>query len=159
MGKVMLVVSDTSAVTSLLQVGQGSLLAALFERVLVPPAVRDELLRFHTLLPDYLEVRTIQDQLAAKTLSHGIDRGEAEAIVLPEECHADYLLMDDRRGRSTAEARGLRVVGLLGVLLRAKRERQIDSVGEVIAELQSQAGFFVTEAVKQIVLTAAGEVP
>lgn len=34
----MLVVSDKSPVTSLLQIGYGDLLPRLFERVLIPPA-------------------------------------------------------------------------------------------------------------------------
>jgi len=153
----MLVVSDTSPVTSLLQVGRADLLPALFGRVLIPPAVKVELLRFHPSLPDYLQVRAIQDQPAVESLSHDLDRGEAEAIILAEECHADYLLMDEKHGRSVAEARGLKIVGLLGVLVIAKKAGQIPSVGRLIAELESRAGFFVSDAVKEIVLTAAGE--
>jgi predicted nucleic acid-binding protein len=153
----MLVVSDASPITSLLQVGQANLLPALFGRILIPPAVKDELLRFHSSLPDYLQVQAIQDRPAAESLSHALDRGEAEAIILAEECHADYLLMDEKTGRSIAEARGLRIVGLLGVLLMAKKAGQIPSVGRLIAELESLAGFFVSDNVKQIVLTAAGE--
>jgi hypothetical protein len=157
MGQVMLVVSDTSPVTALLQIGQGGLLPMLFDRVLIPAAVEAELLRFHPSLPDYLTVRAIQDQQTARTLSRDLDLGEAQAIVLAEEFHAEYLLMDENRGRSIAEARGLKVVGLLGVLLMAKKAGHIPSVGRFIAKLESEAGFFVSDAVKQIVLTAAGE--
>jgi uncharacterized protein len=153
----MLVVSDTSPITSLLQVGQGDLLSTLFGRVLIPPAVKDELLRFHPSLPGYLQVVAIQDKPAAEELSHDLDRGEAEAIVLAEECHAEYLLIDERLGRSIAEARGLRIVGLLGVLLMAKKSGRIPSVKQLISLLESRAGFFVSDSVKQIVLAAAGE--
>jgi predicted nucleic acid-binding protein len=79
--------------------------------------------------------------------------------VLAEECQADYLLIDEKRARSVAEARGLRVVGLLGVLLIAKNTRHISSVTAMLAELESRAGFFVSDTVKQIVLRAAGEGP
>jgi uncharacterized protein len=153
----MLVVSDTSPVTSLLQVGHANILSTLFGRVLIPPAVRDELLRFHPSLPDFLHVQAIRDQPAAESLSRDLDRGEAEAIILAEECDAEYLLMDETIGRSIAEARGLRIVGLLGVLLMAKKAGQISSVGRLIAELELIAGFFVSDKVKQIVLIAAGE--
>lgn len=155
----MLVISDTSPVTALLQIGQSRLLPTLFERVLIPPAVNDELLRFHSAIPDYLAIKAIQDQQTVETLSRELDRGEAEAIVLAEESHADYLLMDEKHGRSVAEARGLKVIGLLGVLLMAKKAGQIPSVGQCVAELESQAGFFVSDRVKQIVLAAAGERP
>jgi len=66
--------------------------------------------------------------------------------------------MDEKRGRSIAEARGLTVIGLLGVLLMAKKAGHIHAVRPLIGELESRAGFFVSEAVKQIILTAAGEV-
>jgi uncharacterized protein len=153
----MLVVSDTSPLTSLLQIGQAGLLPAVFDRVLIPPAVEDELLRFHASIPDFIDVRAIHDTQAAQSLSQELDWGEAEAIVLAEECRADYLLMDEKQGRSVAEARGLKVIGLLGVLLMAKQFKLIPAVGPLIAELESRAGFFVSEGVKQIVLAAAGE--
>lgn len=159
MGQVMLVVSDTSPLTALLQIKQAGLLSTLFGRVLIPPAVKDELLRFHSSLPDYLAVTAILDRQIVETLSRELDQGEAEAIVLAEESHAEYLLIDEKHGRAVAEARGLRVVGLLGVLLMAKTAGHIPSVGMFISELESQAGFFVSDAVKRIVLTAAGEGP
>lgn len=82
----MLVVSDTSPVTSLLQIGHGDLLPRLFERVLIPPAVEAELLRFHTSLPGFLKAAAIRDAAAADALvARKLDRGEAEAIVLARE--------------------------------------------------------------------------
>ncbi len=153
----MIVVSDTSPITSLLQTGQAELLHVLFDEVLMPPAVQAELLRFHSELPDWLLARPIVGQQQADVLSEILDRGEAEAIVLAEECHADYLLIDEKRGRQQAEARGLMAIGLLGVLLLAKRAGQLASVSDLIDQLEVQAGFFVSERVKSIVLRAAGE--
>jgi len=155
----MLVVSDTSPVTALLQIGQAGLLTTLFGHVVIPPTVKHELLRFHASLPENFEIRPIRDRQAVEALRQDLDQGEAEAIVLAEECQADYLLIDEKRARSVAEARGLRVVGLLGVLLIAKDKRHISSVTAILAELESRAGFFVSDTVKQIVLRAAGEGP
>lgn len=155
----MIVVSDTSPITALLQVGRCELLSAIFVEVVVPVAVRDELHRFHDSLPDYIGVRAIRDEHLAKCLRDSLDAGEAEAVVLAEEIGADYLLMDEKRGRSIAESRGLKVVGLLGVLLLAKKIGYLDSVGGLLAEIESCSGFFVSDSVKQIVLKAAGETP
>jgi uncharacterized protein len=66
-------------------------------------------------------------------------------------------LMDEKHGRSIAESRGLKVIGLLGVLLMAKKAGLIPVVAQLLIELESQAGFFVSERVRQLVLTAAGE--
>jgi uncharacterized protein len=153
----MLVVSDTSPLTALLQIDRATLLATVFGRVLAPPAVSAELLRFHDALPEYLEIHPIRDREAAATLGRNLDRGESEAIILAEESHADYLLMDDKPGRLVAESRGLRVIGLLGVLVIAKKAGLIDSVGKTIEELEIRARFFVSDAVKRIILRAAGE--
>ena len=153
----MIVVSDTSPLTALLQVGRGELLPALFHEVVVPAAVRDELLRFHQSLPDYIGVRTIQDQHLAESLSDMLDVGEAQAIVLAQEIGADYLLMDEKRGRSIAKSRGIEVVGLLGALLLAKKAGHLDSVRDLMDELESRCGFFVSDSVRQIILQAAGE--
>ena len=134
----MLVVSDTSPLTALLQIGKANLLAALFGRVLIPPGVRDELLQFHSSLPDYMETRGIENRHAADVLGQDLDRGEAEAIVLAEESRADYLLMDEKRGRAIAKARGLDVIGLLGVLLKARKAGLTPSLAACIDELESR---------------------
>ena len=48
----MIVVSDTSPLTALLTVGQSDILPKLFDKVIVPEAVRGELLRNHPRLPE-----------------------------------------------------------------------------------------------------------
>ena len=77
----MLVVSDTSPISALLQIGRANLLRDLFDTVCIPPAVNDELKRFHTALPPFVEVRVISDQARVKSLRAYLDVGEAEAIV------------------------------------------------------------------------------
>ncbi len=78
----MIVVSDTSALTALIQVGRQALLQDLYEIVLIPEAVRRELARSHPILPGFLEVRTVADEVKVKRLKANLDLGEAEAIVL-----------------------------------------------------------------------------
>ena len=153
----MIVVSDTSPVTSLLQTGHAELLYVLFDEVYLPPAVQAELLRFHSELPDWLVVRPIVNQECVCSWRAFLDAGEAEAIVLAEESRADYLLIDEKRGREFAESRGLKVIGLMGVLLLAKQSGRLATVSELIAQLEAQAGFFVSPSVRSIVLDAAGE--
>ena len=153
----MLVVSDTSPISSLTQIGRAELLRDLFGVVCVPPAVLAELQRFHDDIPDFLEVRPIADQARVKSLLTTLDLGEAEAIVLAAECQADYLLMDERRGRQVATREGVPIIGLLGVLLLAKQQHHILTVKDCVADLQSKAGFYVTEELLKRILEAARE--
>ena len=159
MADAMIVVSDTSPITSLLQTRHDGLLPVLFKEVLAPQAVHAELLRFHSTLPAWLHVRQVVDYKQTAQLRTLLDAGEAEAIVLAQERGADYLLIDEKIGREQAEMLGLKAIGLLGVLLLAKRSGHLQSVAAVIDELASVAGFFVSERVKSIVLEAAGETP
>ena len=57
----MIVVSDTSPLTALLTVGEEDLLTRLFDEVVIPEAVRDELLRHHARLPHWLRVASVQN--------------------------------------------------------------------------------------------------
>jgi uncharacterized protein len=98
----MLVVSDTSPISALMQIGRAELLSDLFGAVCVPPAVNAELLRFHSSLPSYVEVRAVADRAHVASLVPRLDLGEAEAIVLAIETQADHLLIDERRGRVIA---------------------------------------------------------
>ena len=154
----MLVVSDTSPISSLLQVGRADLLLDLFGHVCISPAVQRELARFHATTPPYIEVRAVVEQARVSILQLTLDAGEAEAIVLAAECRADYLLIDERRGRKVAAEQGVPTIGVLGVLLLAKERQLIPSVKDCLAELQAKAGFYVSEAIKLRVLTAAQEV-
>ena len=79
-------------------------------------------------------------------------RGEAEAIALAEELHADHLLIDERKGRRLAQQQGVPVVGLLGVILMAKRARLIPSARSLLNRLDEEAGIYLTDNLKDAAL-------
>lgn len=152
----MLVVSDTSPLTALLQIGRAELLRQLFTRVIIPPAVQAELRREHPTLPEWLEV------IAPQTIPTGVtnarlDPGETEALALALELHADTVLMDERIGRRIAETLGLHTTGVLGCLVLAKREGHLPHVSPVIAELQTIAGCWFADALIEAILKACDE--
>ena len=153
----MIVVSDTSPVTALLTVNHVDLLKQLFGEVIIPHAVEAELLRTHSDLPAWLHVRPLQNAARADLYAHSVDRGEAEAIALAEELHADHLLIDERKGRRLAQEQGVPVVGLLGVILLAKRAQLIPSARALLGKLDREAGIYLAEDLKATALKTVGE--
>ncbi|MGJ3253596.1 MAG: DUF3368 domain-containing protein [Elainellaceae cyanobacterium] len=164
----MIVVSDTSPITNLTAIGQLDLLRQLYTNIVIPIAVYNEMVAVDTVVPGAVEVQTlswIQTQVVADAQSvidlqssqDDIDLGEAEAIVLALELGADLLLMDERRGRRLAENCGLRVTGLLGVLLQAKRNGFITSVKPIMDQLIEEADFRISSQLYATVLKTADE--
>lgn len=153
----MIVVSDTTAISNLLTIGRAELLITLFERVIIPPAVWTELLAFHSELPDWLEVVTVSQGQRVRDYQRLVHSGEAEAIALALEVRPDWLLIDDSDGRRLAKQEGAPVIGLMGVLLLAKEQGLLPCVKPVIEALESQAGFYLSAAVRLEVLRLAGE--
>ena len=70
---------------------------------------------------------------------------------------SELLLMDESAGRVMARSLNLNLTGTLGVLLRAKREGAIWSLGTEMDRLVLDAGFFVSERIRMQFLIEAGE--
>jgi len=152
----MIVVSDTTAITTLLKSGEETLLAKLFGRVVVPKAVSDELLAFHSRLPDFIQVQRVSTS-SRPAGTDQLGRGEAEAMQLALELNADWLLLDDRQARAVAVRLGIRCVALAGLLVKAKQLGHVRSIRELLERLEQRGGLYLSEAVKEEALRQAGE--
>jgi predicted nucleic acid-binding protein len=153
-----IVLSDTSPINYLVLIGHVDILPTLFTQVVVPAAVVTELQ--HRGAPEAVQRWISQPPawLLIRTPSHQVDpnlrlgQGEAEAISLAVELHATLLLMDDRRGRQEAEARGLSVAGTLNVLAAAAKRELLD-LPTAVARLR-QTNFHIAEQIIQQSLKA-----
>ena len=164
----MVVVSNTSPLSNLAIVGRLALLREQFGSVLVPSAVRRELIQLrHTAAAQLLDeafsdgwlqvtplLRPVPGHLGA-----GLHAGEAEALALALERSADLTLLDDGDARKRATEAGLHITGVLGILLRAKRDGQVSSLHEEIRRLRKEARFFVARPLEREMIAAAGEIP
>ncbi len=65
--------------------------------------------------------------------------------------------MDELDGRRLAEQRGLRPLGALGVLLKAKRAGLIQRVTERVDRLRAELNFFISDALYRDFVRQAGE--
>jgi predicted nucleic acid-binding protein len=142
---------------ALITIGKLDLLAELFGEVIIPSAVEMELRAEHSTLPAALRVKNVTDLKAVSVYRALVDPGEAEAIQLAKELSADRLLMDDAKGRSVAASEGLPVVGLVGVVLLAKRSGLIGSARETLDRLRMEAGAYFSDDLVASALKSVGE--
>jgi len=160
-----IVVSNASPVLNLAVVGHLGLLRQLYGRIIVPRAVYCEVVVAGMGQPgaaevkaaDWVESRQVANETVVASLRLEVDQGEAEAIALAIELRADLLLLDERRGRAIASRLGMRFVGLLGILVEAKRRGLVATVRPVLDNLIAKAGFWITPELYNRVLQAAGE--
>lgn len=138
----MIVVSDTSPLCYLLLIEGIEVLPQLFERVIIPQKVRDELLapdapkvvrEWISQPPDWLEVETVTGQFDPAL--NQLDVGEQEAITLALQLKADLILLDDLAARRIATGLQQDIIGLLGILGSAAEKSLID-FPSAIARLQ-----------------------
>lgn len=161
----MIVVADAGPLIHLGAIGQLALVRRLSPEVLVPQSVFDEVVVIGAGLPGAAEVAaaawlTVVSpanlDVVASLLASGLHRGEADAIALAVERHADRLLIDERMGRLTAEALGVSVVGSLGVLIAAKVRGDVERIAPLLAALRA-SGLWVSDALITSVLASVGE--
>lgn len=157
------VVSDTSPLQYLFQLGLLDLLRELYGTVLVPEAVRDELLVGRPLgvaVPDPADFSWII--IRGTTMHRGIEAlddlgsGERAALSLALEIGDATVILDDAAARAAAATLNIVTTGTLGVLLLAKERGLVTSIGNVLAELE-QRGFRMAPALLARVLAIAGE--
>lgn len=125
----MIVVSDTTPVISLLKAERLELLQRLYQTVLIPESVYQELIvnaafeKEKEIIENcsFLKVEKVNDRQAVDYLrkSAGLDVGESEALILYKEKRADLLLIDEHKGRSVAKAMSVEHIGTLGILMNA----------------------------------------
>ncbi|MBD2576575.1 DUF3368 domain-containing protein [Oscillatoria sp. FACHB-1406] len=161
----MIVVSDTSPITSLAGIGQLDILRQLYGRVIIPQAVYREMVCIERTVPGasevqslaWIETQQVYDLRQVEALRSELDAGEAEAIILAMELKADFLIIDERFGRKIASQYGINLTGVLGVLLEAKRKGLILAIKPLMDRLINEVEFRVSEQLYNFVLNAAGE--
>jgi predicted nucleic acid-binding protein len=150
-----IVISNSSPLIAAADIGIEAIFESLFSEVLIPSAVHQEVFSSRP-QPAWITEHPLTNPSASVLLQGRLGAGEREAIALSLERNADLLLMDELAGRRTATSLGLRVMGILGVLLRAKSQGLIPEVGPLIDQLKA-TGFYVDEELADRVRRTAGE--
>lgn len=145
------VVSDSTCLIGLERIDRLELLPDLFDPIWIPPAVNHEFGR--TL--SWLQIRRPANSALTFSLELVVDAGEAEAIALAYETKL-LLVLDDAEARAAAKHLKIRIVGTIGILLRAKHAGLIDAVSPLLMRLKA-TGFFVADELITKALRLASE--
>lgn len=157
------VIADSGPLIALARIGQLDLLPTLCERIIIPVGVWEEVTVTDPEAPGaeavrsvtWLEVQTAPAPLVS-ALSILVDRGEAEAIALAQTVEHSLLVADDARARRVAERLGIRRIGTVGLLRRAKQAGLIGLLHPQLEALQKN-GIYIREALIKAVLREVGE--
>lgn len=159
------VICNTSPFQYLHQLGLLHILPRLAERVIVPPAVVEELSIGRSSgvsLPDptALDWVTVRRPTGASALPLVTDLGpgETEVLTLALESRDAVVVFDDALARRVAQTLGIRLTGTLGLLLDAKHAGLIQRVGPFLDQLQALR-FHVAPHTRTALLRLAGEAP
>lgn len=155
-----MIISDTSSISNLFQIGKVDLLKELYGNITITPAVQRELyaLEEQKTLDNlkWIKVLAPKNQKKVAELLEELDLGESESIALAIERNAKYLIIDEYKGRLIAEQYGVKIVGVLGILIQAKQKRLITSVKVEVERLRS-VGFRLNQRLVDNVLRRLGE--
>lgn len=162
----MILVADTGPLIGLAKIQRIQLLESLTGAVLIPPAVRRELLGhrgaevplLEEAIDELLQVEPPGEPLQeVEEATSILDAGERAAIVLAKADERDaVLVMDDQAGRQVARQLDVPVTGLIGVLLRLKEMGEIDEVTPHL-EAVRERGYWLSDEIIATARRMAGE--
>ena len=153
-----MIIGDSSALIALSVVDKLELLEKLYKNLYVPQAVYDEVTHIgrpqSDKLKQFLQGRVKMVDLNLTKLGLGL--GELEAITLYKELDAEVLLIDDNRAKKYAVLNNVKVIGSLGVLIKAKEEGYIEKVKPFLESIM-KSEVYISDKLILTVLEICGE--
>jgi predicted nucleic acid-binding protein len=154
----MIIVCDSSPIIALALCSQLELLDKMFNDILIPQEVYNESAKEGKeptpIIKKWAVGKVVEviDRQKPNIFNETLDKGESEAIALYLEKSADYLLIDEKKGRKIAIENGIKVIGSLGVLIMAKRKNLLQSIRPSLELLRQgfykDFGFSIRTSVK-----------
>lgn len=161
-------ISDSSTLIHLAAIGRLDLLKGFYDEVIITPAVWKEVVLDGQLRPGSREVEEARNngwivvispsnELIVKLLKRELHEGESETIALAVERQPEIVLLDEMEARRVTELYGLRVTGVIGILIRAKFEGEVSSLRHELDRLRDEGGFWIGEDLFDRALKAVKE--
>jgi uncharacterized protein len=161
-------VCDSSTLIHLAKIKRLHLLHEFHKNICIAPAVWREVVQEGPEWPGsteveqgrqagWIEVVDPANRHLINFLRKDLHEGESETIALAIELNPDVVFLDESEARRTARIYGLNITGVIGILIRARREGRIQSLREELNRLRNEAGFWIGDDVYKKALHASGE--
>jgi predicted nucleic acid-binding protein len=155
------VVINASPLIVLYKSGQVDLLPQLFESIIVPQAVYDEITAIKsdvaaTQLPSATWYRQTAVQLNQTIVAWDLGAGESAVLSFALANPGYRAMVDDTAARRCARALGIATLGTGGAIVLAKQRGLISSVSDRLQHLKD-AGLWLSEDVVNLLKQQAGE--
>lgn len=158
-----IVIADSSPLILLAKIERLDILSSLYDEIYIPEAVHNEINAIQDKVSEIVNSTPfiIRQSIVNTELLNGFPKtlhnGEIEAMVLYQERNADLLIMDDKRAVSEARRRGQNVVGLLGVIVKAKQEGIVDSIRQILNDLTLKHNYYISDDLVEGICKEFGE--
>lgn len=127
-------IADTSSLIVLSNIHELELLKGLYGQILITPEVCAE---YGITSPSWIEIKAVEHIEKLQALSLNLDLGESSAIALALKTENRLLIIDEKKGRNVAVDLNLRITGILGVLVKAKKLGVIQTVTPLINKMEA----------------------
>lgn len=157
------IIADSSPLIVLLKSDLEDILPKLFEEILVPEAVWQEVLSggetdaAKQKLPLLSWIKRIPTTISNEEIKqYNLGKGETEALSLALKTPDSGVILDDFAARKCAKDMKIPFIGTGGLLIAAKQKDLISSVSEALQKVQNE-GLWLSDAVIEMLKQKAGE--
>lgn len=162
----MIVIADATPLIALARIQRFSLLHTLYHQIIIPPAVKYEVVQLGAgragsaelqtaLQKGWISLHPVEPTPILRQLSNRMGRGEAEAIALALQTDADFIILDDQQGRKVALAHHLNVIGTVGIIVQAKQQGHLTDLQHTLDELRAN-DFHISKSLYNRILQQFG---
>ena len=142
------VISNTSCLIVLSNIGKLELLREVYESVLITEEVA---LEFGEPVPAWINVQAVKDCTKTKLIANMLDLGESSTLALAIEQDDALVILDDGKARRFAKGLDISFTGTLGVVIKAK-QIGIDVDLEKIIDDFRRVGFRIPKDIESMML-------
>ncbi len=158
-----IIISNTSPIFYLHRVKQLDLLRKLYDEIVVPNAVIQELDEGRKQgedVPDinkyqWIKIKEIQVPSQIKLIPD-LGKGESEVLSLGLIEKKHLLIIDDKLARRIAKLKNIKFTGTAGVLLKSKAKGYVSKLRPILEELK-ESGFYLRQELLNDILMQADE--